>query len=250
MNKTDVLYVVGRDKAGDELRWSLRSLALHGKGVGRVVIAGYIPDFVNRKSVTAVEVQDISRANKHINILNCIVKAIECGAVRGDFQYSSDDHFLLRDVKLPRMPYWIKPGRLLTCEELRARNVEPTLYEAGLSSTRKTFDKLSLRTDLFCVHRNTWMSAADLPRVKEILAAQDQYLAENYGLEPTCAFMAARLEREPETQLTTICDRKLYGYDEKYLETADWLSTGDGMTDRLWQFLSETFKEPCKYEVP
>ena len=59
-DKTDVVYVVGKpDKCKDNymLRASLRSIAKYGKNIGRVIVAGYPPDWLS-DAVVKVHVED------------------------------------------------------------------------------------------------------------------------------------------------------------------------------------------------
>ena len=100
----DVLYVVGKGSTHDnaELRWSLRSLEAFGRNLGRVVVAGYPPEWLSDE-VVKVPVPDVPvAAYKHVNIMNCILECCRTKAVTGEFLYSSDDHFLCREVDLDR----------------------------------------------------------------------------------------------------------------------------------------------------
>ena len=194
---TDVLYIVGRGSEHDnlELRWSLRSLAKYAKNLGRVVVAGYPPAFLSDE-VVRLPLADLSDDYKHHNILAAILAAIDRGVVRGDFLYSSDDHFLTAPADLDAWPFYYKGEMLPETSDFRT---EPTPYQKSLISTRRLLEAAGLEPRNWSSHCNTHMHTADAPRVRELLQLGRRLGLSRFGYEPTCLFMACRAAREKIT---------------------------------------------------
>ena len=191
---TDVLYIVGNTSqhGNAELRWSLRSLAKYARGLGRVVVAGYPPEFLSG-DVSCLPVPDLLDWYKHHNILAAILAAIDAGAVKGDFLYSSDDHFLAAPCDLDRWPFFFKAASLPVASSYKG---EPTQYQKSLIRTRKLLEAAGLDPRNWSSHANTHMHTADAPRVRELVSLGERLGLARFGFEPTCLFMAARAERE------------------------------------------------------
>lgn len=244
----DVLYVVGRGSrhGNAELRWSLRSLERHGKNLGRVVVAGYPPDWL--RNALALPVPDTPGAGKHANILNCILEAVRRRAVAGEFLYSSDDHVLVRDSDLDA---WRQAAR---AGEWRPR-AGGNRWARSVDATRALLADNGYPTVRFDMHRNSRLRAAE--------AAEAGRLArlggDAYGYEPTDLFLNVRLGREPWMRLLWETDAKLNGQDNgrAWLDRAaserDTVSFGDGAFGRGDGFegwMEGRFPEPSKFEEP
>lgn len=245
---TDILYVCGKG-GGDMLRLSLRSLSRFGRNVGRVVVAGYCPAWLS-DDVIKVRVDDITVGGyKHINIINCILTAIDRGAVRGNFLYSSVDHFLgsETDFDFGAYPFYVRPGVLLSYEEATRRDRGPSMYNASLAATKILLDAHGLDTRLYCCHANTWMNADDSRMVREIIDSARQYDRENYGFEPTCLFMAVRNEREP-VHVKIREDVKIYDVDDGVMSGAFSIGDWDGCSNALQRRIIADYGLPSQWE--
>ena len=117
----DILYVIGQGSKHDnlELRWSLRSISKYGANVGNVIVAGFPPDWLSEK-VIKIPVRD-KYSYKHSNILRCIEEVVDNNIVAGDFLYSSDDHFYVKQTDFDHYPYYIKSLHLRTSVPLGDR---------------------------------------------------------------------------------------------------------------------------------
>lgn len=194
----DVLYVVGTGSGHDncELRWSLRSLDMFAENLGRVVVAGYPPEWLSAEVVRVDVPDDPGAAYKHVNIMNCILECCRRGVVRGEFLYSSDDHFLCRQVDLDAYPYFYKSDSLLTAEDLERQGRRLTPYRQSLAETRVVLEANGYEPREWSGHVNTHMDAQDAPEVARLVEfARDRGF--RMGLEPTCCFMAVRHRRSP-----------------------------------------------------
>ena len=71
----DIVYVVGKgakDNDDRPLRWSLRSVQMFAKNVGKVIVAGYPPDWLSDE---AIKVPFEQTHRKHVNMLLTIAEA-------------------------------------------------------------------------------------------------------------------------------------------------------------------------------
>lgn len=252
---TDVLYIVGQgSKNGNvELRWSLRALAKHARNLGRVVVAGYPPKWLS-KDVVRIRVQDIPGADyKHRNILAAILAAIDCGAVRGKFLYSSDDHYLVKDVDLDSYPVWFKRPKLRSLADMRRDGVPPSSYRLSLAGTRCALETAGYEAVEYSCHANTWMDSADAKTVRSV-AADGDMLGLRYGYEPTCLFANVRQRREPfEAIHRPDCKIGRFNGPAEALEAIggrDTFSIGERVFDNLefpdWM---ESLWPPCAFEA-
>lgn len=188
MDKVNVLYVVGRNSFHHdmELRMSLRLLEKHGENLGDVIIAGYIPSFVDMSKTECFEIEDYS-FGKHWNILNCIITTIGLAGLSDDFLYSSDDHFLMRDRDLAK---WMRYSRGEIYDEETCRKIyggEPSRYHRSVIKTRELLIANGKPTRWTCWHGNTWMNPRVVEEVERLAHSVPE--SENrYGYEPTLLF--------------------------------------------------------------
>lgn len=73
----DIVYAVGKgskDIDDKPLRWSLRSVEKFAKNVGRVIVAGYPPDWLSDE---AIKVPFEQTHRKHVNMLLTIAEAVK-----------------------------------------------------------------------------------------------------------------------------------------------------------------------------
>lgn len=197
----DILYVIGTGSRHDnaELRWSLRSLEAYGTNLGRVIVAGYPPDWLSDEVTKVPLADDPSAGYKHVNILNCILEACRTGAVDGEFLYSSDDHFLVKPADLGSYPYFFKRERIRSEDEYAKTNVSLTRYRRSLAETRAVLELNGYEPREWSCHANTHMDSADAAEVERLAAYAKGTMGFALGLEPTCCFMSVRHRRSPVT---------------------------------------------------
>jgi len=221
----DILYVCGRG-CGDrrELRWSLRMTARWARNVGRIVCVGYPPEWLS-DGVATLRVPDLPHGGKQASILNCVVRAIDAGLVRGEFLLASDDHFLGGPVDLDQTPIWRKPGAL-----------PQGIYQGFrqcLADTRALLEAAGLPVADYSAHAHTRLDAGDVSAVLELVRRGDGMGLGRCGYEPTILFTAVRLARDPAAAslIRTRPDIKLHGAAGSVPDIKGWWSADDAFAD-------------------
>jgi hypothetical protein len=88
-----------------ELRYCLRSIEKHLRGVGEVFIIGYCPEWV--QNVTHIPFDEDPRNRfRDRNIMNKMLAACEDERVSDNFIMVHDDHFLLTNYEVGAFPYY------------------------------------------------------------------------------------------------------------------------------------------------
>jgi hypothetical protein len=142
----DALYILGFGSPweNNELRFSLRSLERHVRGIDRVFVVGENPGFLSERVVHHYAT-DPSTTNKEFNIAAKIYVACEQTAISDEFFFLNDDHIFAKDVDATAYPYYWKGdlfesgacqktgqyGRSLraTAEYLRSRGAETRHFD-------------------------------------------------------------------------------------------------------------------------
>lgn len=250
----DVLYVVGNRLSqwnNNELRYSLRSIAKNAKGLGRVFIAGYIPEFVDQESVTCVRVKDQSNV-KHVNILRAIDTAIKQTDIGKDddgwFLYSSDDHFYIRETDFAHYPiYW--RGEELPKEVKKGDGAAS--YHTTLVSTRKLLEWCGLPVNHMAWHGNTYFNAALWKDERFQFILRNAYEMPE-GCEPTCLmlnywFMCG--DKALPGEFIERPDYKFSGGNVFQVPDREVISAHDNIgTSALAVFLRDMFPKKCRFE--
>lgn len=180
----DVLYVLGRGSQHDniELRYSLRSIEKYASNLGRVVIVGYPPEWIDTSLVECLKVED-KYSYKHPNILRCIEAAALQNLVRGEFLYSSDDHFYIKHVDFNNYPYYKKSDHLRSTVQIWDRYRK---YHMSLKQTGDLLRKHGFPDANYAQHANTHMHT-------EVMFDHLDIIHESYemdfGAEPTSLVM-------------------------------------------------------------
>ena len=252
----DVLYVVKADSGhgNRELRWSLRSLAKFGRNLGRVIVAGYPPAWLSGE-VERFPLPD-EEPSKYRNILRAVLAACERGVVAGEFLYSSDDHFLVKEADLAAVGFYkrrdcipseldyarLRPGGTLT-EHWRAMvNTRELLLGAGYPAVECNF------------HFDTRLDAQDWKEARSLLL-NDRAPYRHVGPELTCLFQNIRARREgwgaEKFAVAEDSKARLFG-DARREKTArlGHLSCGDETfgDPRFIEYMDGLLGEPCRYE--
>jgi hypothetical protein len=100
----DILYILGKGSPfnNEELRYSLRSLARYGSNIGKVVLIGSRPDFLDYSKIEHHSF--IETGVKEYRIASKIMHACAIGAVKGDFLFCNDDFFFTRPFDCNTFP--------------------------------------------------------------------------------------------------------------------------------------------------
>lgn len=176
----DILYVVGTGSKwnDNELRYSLRSIAMYGRNIDRVYIVGHKPDFVSNY-VHYIPCDD-PYVRKHKNILHKVKSAINKSDIGNHFLISSDDHFYLHEVDFDNLPvYYIfeQIRHNLTPEEAKSH------YNRSLDDTYNMLSRYELPVYQTNPHCNTHFRT-DLYRRNQYLF--DEAMSLVYGGEMNC----------------------------------------------------------------
>lgn len=246
----DILYIVGTGSKHDniELRMSLRSICKYGKNVGRVIVAGYPPSFLSDEVIKIPVPNKFQR--KHLNLVYCIQQVVNKGVVTGDFLYSSDDHFYVKNVDFDNYPIFFKRTELRNHATPGEKHYG---YHLSLKQTRETLEKFHLPIVNFEQHCNTHMNAEVIKESGELIEAS--YKMER-GCAPTSLFMNAWMTRPggPKTfskrsDIKMRAEKTVREIRER-IGAAECFSIGDAAfsTPALMEFFKEEFPAPCKYE--
>lgn len=244
--KVNIVYIVGRGSVwqNNELRFSLRSIARFGKNIGRVIIVGEMPPFVNPKTVTHVPFGDETDC-KHYNIMMKINAAIDKLKLTEPFLISSDDHFLTTDADFAKYP-------IISKGVLDAEDNSKGEYFRSLNQTRKWLKDHGMTIYKTNPHYNTWI---DPKTFKELLPA----LKEAYrstcpdGLEINCVMGNALIAKGWHFETWKDCKvqepHPLPWWEERF-KARPAMSIGDAALTRYFaKFLLDTFPNQSCYEL-
>ena len=253
----NLLYIVGQGSKHDnvELRWSLRSVKrFAGRNVGRVVVAGYPPDWLSEK-VEKISVPDVKVEGKNRSIVNCVVEAVKKADLHGDFVFACDDVFLCGPVKFDAMPIWFKAHDLQDGPkpgELRTQFVQL------LIETRQFLRAHDLPSVNFQTHAFVRMSA-DVIRANEALLRSTVFDSVR-GLEILSLVGNLTIAADLSTPIAWRKDIKFGASDfvapddpeneRFYRHARSQFSISDATfrDERFTKYMAANFSKPCIYE--
>lgn len=245
----DIVYVLGDGSKQNnlELRISLRSICKYANGIGKVVVLGNPPVWLSDE-VATLAVKD-KYPYKHSNILLCIEKAIEAGLIKGEFLYSSDDHFYIRKVDFNSYPYFFKKTEL--CKT--ANKTDPYYqYHKSLYDTRCVLRKYGMPTINYSQHCNTHMHTGIFTDIIDII--HETYKLP-YGVEPTTLIMNAWAMRSNAPHTVPREDVKITRADDlqslwRQIGNRDCFSVGDSIFNgkAIRQLFAVEFPDKCLFE--
>lgn len=252
----NLLYIVGQGSKRDnvELRWSLRSVERFGHGVGRVIVAGYPPEWLSGE-VERLPVPDVRADGKNRSIVNCVVEAVLRADLRGDFVFAADDVFLYRPLDFEALPRFVKdydlpdgpkPGELRTHFVQMLIETRQFLRARGLPSVNfQTHAFVRMSADVIRENEALLRSTVtDTVRGLEILS-----LVGNLSLAANMATPVAWRRdvkfgasdfvspSSPDAQALLEQSRQMFSISDA--------TFGDG---RFTSFMAANFGEPCRYE--
>ncbi len=103
----DVVYILGEGSKWDnnEIRYSIRSLERHLKGLHHIFIIGRCPEFL--KHVHHIPAEDTHKY-KQPNILKKVMLACSEPDITENFLFMNDDHFLNAEFDIKTFPFYYK----------------------------------------------------------------------------------------------------------------------------------------------
>lgn len=125
----------------NEIKYCLRSLETNFIDLDRIFIIGFLPDFINPKTVIYLPYEDKYKANKDANIIAKTLKAIDSG-ISDIFCRISDDQLLLKPLRgediTPLYNFDLEEYDFTKCN--RWRNRLKNTYNILKSEGRTTFN--------------------------------------------------------------------------------------------------------------
>lgn len=238
----DLLYVVGPDSGhgNRELRWSLRGVAKYARGLGRVVVAGYPPDWLSEEVVRFPFPNE--GKGKLRNQARALFAVVGAGAVGpGEFAFTDDDVFLSAPLDLDALPFFCRSNAIPPLDrqtqggdayrQLLA-NTRAALVEAGYPAVEAVGHAFRrLRTDEAEEVHRLWDAAPDP------------------GIELQAAFQNVRARRE-RVDFTRRQDIKMRAWDEDAVKSGMFSIGDQAFADgRVLEWFETTFGTPCRFEV-
>jgi hypothetical protein len=103
----DIVYPMGRGSVwqDNELKYSLRSISMYLKNMGKVVIIGHCPEWC--KPDIHIPLDDL-HLNISRNIKDKIYRAAKDERITEDFMVFNDDYFFLRETDITDYPFYYK----------------------------------------------------------------------------------------------------------------------------------------------
>ena len=220
----DILYIIGEGCSqcnNKELRYSLRSIEKYGKGVCRVYVVGYCPDWLSDEVVKIPFTQPFKRlgdavpdslskmANKHSNLIASLLYAVDNSDIGDEFLVSCDDHIYIREVDFDNYPFY--------CKKFKDDNLLPMVggskYQKTLANTRAICKEDGLSEYYATLHRNMHISRKSINECRERLenAAKTPTL-----LEPFAYLINHRYTKDKDFEFTVVKDLKIDGAREWY----------------------------------
>lgn len=237
----DLLYVIGPDSghANRELRWSLRSVAKYARGLGRVVVAGYPPEWLSEEVVRFPFANEgRSKLRNQARALFAVVGAGALGS--GEFAWTDDDVFLSAPLDLDALPFFSR-GAALPTYERQSQGGEA--YRQLLANTREALVEAGYPAVEAVGHAIRRMRASEADEARRLWEA-----APEPGIELQAAFQNIRARRE-RVDFTRRKDWKLTAFDADAIASG-MFSIGDrAFADgRVEEWLETSFGSPCRFE--
>ena len=257
IGKMDVLYVVGDGSNwnNNELRYSLRSIAKHGIGLGRVFIIGSIPYFVNQDKVTCISFADDPAGTPANNVFRKIRFAIEnVKELSNPFLLSSDDHFFVRPTDFGNYPIFHKGASMpIKKEDINSGRFGDARYTTTMVETAKLMKKYKLDTHYFEGHTNklydkdAWQYLCDIGFFKEAEKVTG-------GISTNAPMAAAYLKLHPDVKPEYRKDIKIGSFKDqeellRQIGTSNSFSIRDAaITSGIGGYLNTLFPDKCDFE--
>lgn len=197
----DILYILGGGSKRDniELRWSLRSIEKFGANIGRIAVAGVIPDWVSDE-VIRIPVEQKSPLYAKNNFHN-VMEAVRSGELDDKFLLSADDHFYVKPVDFDDFPLFVA-GFLPDRMDYMPNNE----YFFGLYYSRKLLERAGLPFYNCSLHNNIPVDSTSFEHQDDLLWYCDN---PTHRMNPWAIFGNLYLSVNPEAKICVRDDIKI-----------------------------------------
>lgn len=236
----DVLYIMGRDSLynNEELKYSLRSLEKNGQGVGKVYIAGFCPDFVNRDEVVWVDVQDVSnpRFNHWWKVYNTFKSHPE---MTKEVVLMYDDIFITKPTNLVKYPYYYSGVLRAATRENRYHLAKEKSYHFLNSIGESVLD--------FENHCPIRYNRSKFVKMEDIFDGLENDVI---GLSVRSVFANMYAKREEMKKQDDLKIREPVTDIEEVIKGHDYFSISANRFDgQVLKWLQDNFKEKSRFEI-
>jgi len=230
----DVLYVVGNGSTwkNNELRYSIRSVVKHLKGVGNIVVSGTKPNWLDVKHVPGNDSGRTAQESVYLKLKKALPELSE------DFLFFNDDYFLLKSFQANKFPFFYKE----TLEEFIQRRRTKDSYKNAVENTFKVLSDKNLPTLNFENH------APMLINKTKFLEVMSQYPWPLFGFVLKSLYAnTLKIKGTPDKDMKinypqTVEEYKSMTSERKYFSTDKLLPTN------LKEFLTITYPAKSKFE--
>lgn len=229
----DYVYIY-REGLGDELRYSIRSLAKNAPE-GRVWLVGGKPDWYNGDHISVKAV-----GGKFKNISECYWVIARCDEISEDYILMNDDFFILE--KISQIPV-LHGGLLSTKVTEYIRMLGPTMYSTILGKAMHYLRAKKINEPLdYDIHVPMQINRK---KFLELVPRDTQAPRSMYG---NLANIGGVKIQDVKTYNKAQYKSRSYEYSK---DNSPYVSTDDDTFEELYnQTLKDMFPEPSKYEYP
>lgn len=241
MQKIDAVYKIssnGKWGSHECLRYSIRSVSKNFKDLGRIVIVGTKPDWI--QNIHFIPCDDPFKKNKDANITNKLLLAASQDWITSDFVNISDDNVIIHPINLSFFRAYtinsdlrrMERGRGISKYGLRVKNTISALKNNGIENP-----------NFYDCHIPMLINKE---KFKEIFEKYDRGLCANTiyynnlinnGEQPVENVRAFIRKGLPMSKIITECRGKLFlGYQRR------------GLNNNLKTYLKQRFPEKSIYE--
>lgn len=247
--KPDVIIPLGNGSAKGnwEVRFLLRSIAMHLKGYGNIyLVTDNCPGFINRATVNVIPIKDTYADNKDANLHKKVLAVLQ-GYDVDDFVFCADDNAFLQDMDAASIPVLHNP---------RGRDhfaiLPHTIWRKRVTNTFEWAEKrgLQLRHNYECHAPQLFHGQAILEGMKDV----DYISQPGLTIYTTWRVLEGIPDSIPQEQCkwtfngecaetlkamsdAELCSKPMIGFDDGFV-------VGGGM-----ERFANLFPEPCKYEI-
>lgn len=237
----DIVYPLGSGSRwqNNEIRYSLRSVEKHLKGVRNVYIVGQKPLWLG--NLIHIPADDPLNYNADGNIAMKVLKVCEIEDLSDDFLFINDDHIFLKDIQASEIPNYYKFDLVKKSEKY----FEGGLYVQRLKRTRDILKKRKLPTLHFDCHTPIILNKKKFPEVIEYFAYRD-------GIGYTMKSLYAnflRLEGVHRPDLNIKSPSTLSAITQATEGETIMAFNDRGLSGDLKKFLQIKFPNKSKYEI-
>lgn len=218
----------------NELRYSLRSVAMHGRNVTKITLLGHKPGWV--KNVHHIPLPDPYTLRADNSWFK--MKHICSGRVE-PYVLMNDDFFLLRETDFEALPSYCYG----TIEDLALSYKRKSDYVTAMLASERVLKNNGLPVKNYALH---------LPMLVEPQKAQPVF--NKFSNQPGVSFRLVYgniARRQPETEIpdVKICDWVSREHADNYIKDLPAFSIGDRfLTTEGKQFLNTLYPHKCQYE--